>query len=271
MIGDGPSPVPEVLTSPLLAHPGAIHGFATRRGGVSQGDFAALNFSPKWVEDTTAVKENHRILGRYLGYDPQRLFRVFQVHGAQGVVVGGEAPCEVEGLEADFLVTDQPGAVLGVITADCVPVLLLDPGRLAVAAVHAGWRGLVAGVLEKAVGALGRSYGCLPGDLRAALGPSIGPCCFEVGEEVVAAFRKAYPSEPGLVISPASSSIRGERPHVDLWKSARAALEGAGLRSDRIADPEGCTFCDPVRFHSYRRQGPRVGQHLSVIGLVPEA
>lgn len=263
----GAATAPEVLTVPLLAHPALIHGFTTRNGGVSQGPFASLSFSPKWEEDREAVVENHKRLARHLGYDGARLYRVFQVHGAEGVVVQDEDPAEVYRHHADFLVTDRPGATLGVITADCVPVLLLDPARPAVAAVHAGWRGLVAGVIQAAVRALGAAYGSPPAVLRAALGPSIGPCCFEVGPEVVAEFEAAFPDAPELVIPAGTGAALGARPHVDLWQGARRALEGAGVAPASIADPAGCTCCAPARFHSYRRQGPKVGQQISVIGI----
>ena len=262
-------PTPDVIQSPLLRLPGRVHGFTTRRGGVSQGVFAALNFSPKWPEDHEAVLENHRLLADHLGYDPARLYRVFQVHGAHGVRVDGESVRDVYANQADYLVTDRPGVTVGVITADCVPVLLADATRPAVAAVHAGWRGLVAGVIQAAVRRLERDFGSRPAQLRAALGPSIGPCCFEVGPEVVDAFQQAFPGAQQLIHPAGTGPARGKRPHVDLWTAARLALLGAGLEPAHIDAPPPCTMCAPERFHSYRREGPRVGQHLSVIGLRP--
>ncbi|MDY0000771.1 MAG: polyphenol oxidase family protein, partial [Polyangia bacterium] len=235
---------PELITAQCLEAPGLIHSFTTRRGGVSKGSFTSLNFSPKWPEDLAAVAENHRLLARSLGFDPRRLYRVFQVHGTDGVVVNDESPAKVYERQADFLVTDRPGAILGVITADCVPVLLWDPGRPAVAAVHAGWRGLVAGVLEAAVSTLKSRYGSRPSSIRAALGPSIGPCCFEVGAEVVEAFARAFPDAPGLALQPGPGRGTSTRPHVDLWAAARHALQRAGLRQEHLADPPGCTHCD---------------------------
>jgi hypothetical protein len=268
-----PVPSPEVLQSPLLDLPGRVHGFTTRRGGVSEGVFSSLNFSPKWPEEREAVARNHRLLADHLGYDPHRLYRVFQVHGREGVHVTGQPVEQVYAHRADFLVTGQPGVTLGVITADCVSALIADPTRPAVAAVHAGWRGLAAGVLEAAVSALRQRLGSRPADLRAALGPSIGPCCFEVGPEVVDAFAAAFPGESGLAGRPAQRAANAgdapgdERPHVDLWTAARLALQRAGLAPEHIDTPPGCTHCDARRYHSYRRDGPRVGQHLSVVGI----
>ncbi len=272
-----PVPTPDVVQSPLLDLPGRVHGFTTRRGGVSEGVFSSLNFSPKWPEEREAVAQNHRLLAEHLGYDPHRLYRVFQVHGREGVHVTGQPVKQVYANRADFLVTGQPGVTVGVITADCVPALIADATGPAVAAVHAGWRGLVAGVLEAAVKTLRQRLGSRPQNLRAALGPSIGPCCFEVGPEVVDAFAEAFPGEPGLVRRPEEKSptpdrARGDRrSHVDLWTAARLALQRAGLASEHIDVPPGCTHCDARRYHSYRRDGPRVGQHLSVVGNLRDA
>lgn len=258
-------PDPLVLQADLLARPGRRHGFTTRHGGVSTGPFAALNLSPKWPEETENVDANYDRLARWAGFDRQRLYLARQVHGVQGVRVEDQPPDEVRVQEADYLFTDRPGVTVAVITADCVPVLLADTNSRAVAAAHAGWRGLVAGVIQTAVRSLGE-LSSRPEDLVAGLGPSIGPCCFEVGAEVAEAFARAFPDEPDLVV-PARRSTPSSKPHVDLWRAARAALIRAGLDPARIADPPGCTLCEPGRYYSYRRDGARIGQQLAFIGL----
>jgi YfiH family protein len=258
-------PEPELLHAEVLALPGCHHGFTTRLGGVSTGPFAELNLSPKWYEQQEAVEQNYDLLARAAGFDRARLYRVRQVHGARGVRVEGQPVAEVQRTEADFLLTDRPGVTVGVITADCVPVLLADRARPAVAAAHAGWRGLVAGVIEAAVEALQRQLGSRPRNLVAAHGPCIGRCCFEVGPEVAEQFDRALPSTPGIVVPP--GELDNPKPHVDLWRAARAVLERAGLPLASIADPPACTMCDEARFFSFRRQGSQVGQHLSFIGL----
>lgn len=279
---------PEILQVPSLVAPGVLHGFTTRRGGVSQPPFASLSFSSKWPEEREAVAENHRRLAARLRYDPERLYLVRQVHGAAGVEVVDQERSAVAEIEADFLVTAQPGVTVGIITADCVGVLLLDPEVPAVAAAHAGWRGLVAGVLAATVEGL-EALGARRDRLRAALGPSIGPCCFEVGPEVVEAFRSAFPDAAAPLLvpygpapwqspPPSSPSCNGgpppsagsrlsDRSHVDLWAATRLALERAGVGAERIIAPPGCTRCEADRFHSYRRDGPRMGQQIAVIGI----
>jgi YfiH family protein len=257
---------PLVLQAAPLVRPGRRHGFTTRLGGVSEGPFAALNLSPKWTEEAANVDANYDRVARWAGFDRQRLYLGRQVHGARGVRVTDQPPAQVRTHEADYLFTDRPGVTVGVITADCVPVLLADPARPAVAAVHAGWRGLVAGVIGAAVSSL-EALGSRPADLAAGLGPSIGPCCFEVGPEVVEAFAEAFDGADDLVVRSRPDGAPGGRPHIDLWRAARAALTRAGLRPERIADPPACTLCDAERFYSYRRDGARIGQQLAFIGL----
>jgi len=257
---------PVVLHPDVLARFGGPAGFTTRIGGVSPGPFAELNLSAKWPQDAHNVDVNYDRLARWAGFDREKLYLARQVHGARGARVADQTPGQVRAQEADFLYTDRPGVTVGVITADCVPVLLADPTRPAVAAAHAGWRGLVAGVIGAAVRALG-DLGSRPGDLVAGLGPCIGPCCFEVGPEVVESFADAFGDDPDIVTPAGTGPTPFPKPHVDLWRAARAALVRAGLDPARIADPPGCTMCLPERFYSYRRDGALIGQHLAYIGL----
>jgi hypothetical protein len=169
-------------------------------------------------------------------------------------VTGDEPLDAVLARDADALIARRPGIRVGVRTADCVPILIEAPADGACAAVHAGWRGLVAGVVEATVDALG-ARAIEPDALRAAIGPCIGPCCFEVGDEVAVRF-------DGFVVK----GRAGARPHVDLPAAARAALRRAGVLAVD-AGPVACTRCDPRRYHSYRRDGPGTPQHLSHIAV----
>jgi hypothetical protein len=184
---------------------------------------------------------------------PPAILLMRQVHGA----LVAQAPWV--GLpEADASVTSGPGPVLGIKTADCLPVLLVDPVRRAVAAAHAGWRGTVAGVARSAVRAL-VADGSRPADLRAALGPGIGPCCYEVGDEVKAAFGEE--GRPFFRPGP-----RG-RDHLDVRAANRQQLVGSGLAPERIDSVDHCTFCLGSLYHSYRRDGPRSGRMISFVGF----
>jgi YfiH family protein len=221
-----PSAPPFVQTEKLAAIPGLVHGFGQRSGAPVNGA---------------------------VGRVPEGILLMKQVHGATVV----PAPWTAEP-EADAAVASRAGSLLGIKTADCLPVLVADPGRRAVAAAHAGWRGTVAGVVRAAVDALVRE-GSIARDLWAALGPGIGPCCYEVGDEVKAAFGddgRAF-FRPGA---------RG-RDHLDVRAANRAQLLASGLRPEHIDSIDHCTFCAAGLYHSYRRDGPRSGRMISFVGF----
>jgi YfiH family protein len=237
------------------------HGFSTRAGGVSAAPFEALNLGGKWDDDPAAVAENRRRFTRALGIaGPLHVAR--QVHGAE--VVRARPGDDLEALgrvEADAICADAPGLAVGVFVADCIPALLADPATGVFGAAHAGWRGVVAGVLPATVRALA-ALGARPADLHVALGPAIGACCFEVGPEVVAAFEGA---DLGGAVRP-SPRGRADRRHVDLLWAARRQLERAGLDPEAVDAGAGCTSCDRARFYSFRRDGRATGQLMGVIG-----
>jgi YfiH family protein len=257
----------ELWELPLLraAFPAPFaHAFSTRLGGVSAPPFDALNLGGKWGDDAVVVGENRRRFLRAAGVGAP-LYAARQVHGAAVARVrAGDDPAPLARVEADALVTDAPGVTLGVFVADCIPALIADPRTGAVAAIHAGWRGTVAGVARAAVAALGRELGARPADLRVALGPAIGACCFEVGAEVVGAFRAALGDAAASVVLP---SPRGapDRWHVDLKAANRLFLERAGVDPAAIESGPECTHCDRARFFSYRRDGSATGQLMAVI------
>lgn len=253
-----------LLVSPSL-EPHFRHGFTTRAGGVSGPPFDSLNFGRKWGDDGARVDENHRRLLAAAGMPV--MYAATQVHGARIVRVrAGDDPATVRREEADGLCSDSPNLALAIYVADCVPVLLADPVTGAFAAIHSGWRGTVAGVVAAGVATLVQEFGSRPADLRAALGPAIGPCCFEVGPEVVAAFEALSPDarQNGIVrlIRPGP-----HKPHVDLRLYLRLQLQQAGLRPEHIDACAACTVCDDQgRFYSYRRFGRATGQMVGFIG-----
>ena len=182
-----------------------------------------------------------------------RLLLLRQVHGATVV----EAPWEGTP-EADAAVAAAPGWLLGIRTADCLPVLLVDVDRRLVAAAHAGWRGTAAGIAARAVDAL-VAHGARPEQILAALGPGIGPCCYEVGEEVREAF--------GPDGSAAFRSGPSGRPHLDLRAANVRQLVAAGLRAEAIHHVADCTRCRADLYHSFRRDGPAAGRMISFVGF----
>jgi YfiH family protein len=188
---------------------------------------------------------------------PRPWLELKQVHSARVIAAEQWQP----GLEADALISSRGGTRLVVKTADCVPILLLDPVRRAVAAVHAGWRGAVQGIAAAAVREMGRLYGSRPEDIVAALGPAIGGCCYEVGPEVAVQFRDWFPERNDLE----------RRTRIDLRLALRRQLAGAGLEEARIDTAEACTCCGGGQFHSWRRDGARAGRMFSAIALMGDA
>ena len=176
-----------------------------------------------------------------------------QVHGTRVVEARGPSLTA----DADAVWTAQPGILVGIVTADCVPVLLVDRQRRLAAAVHAGWRGAAAGIVEATVETLSREAGSVPDELEAAVGPAIGGCCYEVGEDVITAFT----ARTGDLTAPAWTE-RGGRRHVDLRTAVRLLLERAGVAEVAVLGP--CTSC-AAEYHSYRRDGSR-GRQLSFAG-----
>lgn len=247
------------LTSPLLTRAGFRHAFFTRRGGVSSGPFASLNFSVKVGDTPENVARNLDLAGECLGVARSRIFFSSQVHGRTvRMLDAGDTPEQVVFDAADALVTSEAGLACGVRTADCVPILLADAVTGVVAAAHAGWRGVVCDILAATVEQMERR-GSAPSALVAAIGPHISRTAFEVSEDVARALAHAA-GDDGVV-----DRERGSKPHVDLRRAVRLQLIRLGLSHDAIEDVPGCTYSDPEQFFSFRRDGPESGRHISVI------
>ena len=255
-----------MLLSETLKNAQFRHGFSTRAGGVSEPPFDSLDFA--LLRDPARLWENQRRLAAAVGFDPSRLYQTQQVHGRVVVLAGGD-PAAMLTREADALVA-EPGSqnAVAVRVADCVPVLLAhrDSGR--VAAVHAGWRGIVADVIGASVRQVGgdsRGGGGGGERLLAAIGPCIGPCCFEVGADVGAKIARTTSDE----VIARRDDARG-KVYVDLRAAVRVQLRALGLSDEAIDDvPDrtraGCTRCDAQRFYSHRRDGDSSGRLMAVI------
>lgn len=226
-----------VATVPALEGiPGLVHGFEQRMG------------PPGWE---TREESQRRVADALIAKGRLHLLR--QVHGAEL----RRAPWE-GAPEGDAALAEKDGLILGVQTADCLPVLIVDGRRRAVAVAHAGWRGTAQGVTRVAARAL-FDAGSDPPDLVAALGPAAGPCCYEVGEEV----RAAFGAEGSAFFRPGP---RG-RPLLDVPGANRSQLEALGLRPERIHRLDDCTICRADLYHSYRREGPSGGRMISFVGF----
>jgi hypothetical protein len=249
----------EALESPLLAAAGFRHAFFTRRGGVSDGPYATLSFSESVGDRRENVAENLARAAARLGVEPRHVHFLSQVHGREVWQLDGSEPREATlQREGDALVCAVAGIACGVRVADCVPVLIGDRSSGAVAAAHAGWRGVVRGVTSAAVERL-RALGSRPADLVAAIGPHLSLEAFEVSDDVAAELLRASP-DPQVV-----DRTLGPKPHVDLARILRAQLAALGLAPAQIDEVPGCTLREPERFFSFRRDGARSGRHLAAI------
>lgn len=240
--------------------------FTTRPGGVSEGPHASLNLGTGSGDDPARVAANGRRLAEALGFPPGGLARLRQVHGADVALVTAPGPPG----EYDAAVTDRPGVVLLVLAADCVPVLLVDPDRPAVGAVHAGWRGVAADVPGAAVRRMAEAFGSRPCRLRAAIGPAIGPCCYEVDEPVAERFAETGLAfeQPLAVEGPPREGRRRWR--LDLAAAIARRLHDAGVPAAGVSAAGLCTACRPDLFFSHRRDGPGTGRQAGLVWLEAE-
>jgi YfiH family protein len=277
-------------TGAALAHPSALHlsswlrqdwllhGFSTRLGGVSQlpcsrgeGDLN-LGYTPD--DDPAAVEENRqRFLAAVLPRNSilpdaahSGIVTLKQMHSGVARRVARSEIGERAALWGDGLMTDEPGVLLGIQTADCLPVLVADVRRRAVAAFHAGWRGTLKGIVERGVTSMSKEFGSRPEDLTAAIGPGIGCCCFTVGREVADLFAARYPYAQDLF---QERGGEGGGLRLDLAEANRRQLLSAGLSAEAIHSLGLCTSCHTDRFFSYRAERGRTGRMMAVIGVRP--
>lgn len=249
------------LVSPLIEKIGVRHAFSTRIGGVSCGAFASLNFgnpmgSP--IRDSNeSIETNYARLLDAINLADRPVSQVHQIHGNEIVTLrDGDAPARHQ--KADGLLSDSPQTVLSVRTADCVPILIASGSGHWVAAVHAGWRGIVVGVLPAAISELHR-HGVPVDQIVVAVGPCIGPAAFEVGAEVAEEFRRVFADEAPITRKP------GERSHVDLCAAAELQARRCGVPAANIDAAQKCTVAHADLFFSHRRDAGLTGRMVAVI------
>ena len=259
--------VPFLQSDGFNAAGGVAHGFSTRLGGVSEGMWASLDLGVSRGDDPDHVRENYRRFRSAIGSRCAALAACNQVHGAvvRNITSADmkRDPYDKVGCDADGLMTAIPGITLTVFTADCIPVLLYDPKRRVVAALHAGWRGTAGGIVTVAVGQMAAVYGSDPADILAAIGPGIGPDCFETHEDVPNAMTAALST---AVLRHIRIKENGKFA-VDLKAINAMRLEQAGLDPAHIAVSDLCTACHPDKFWSHRLQGTSRGSMAAVIQL----
>src|SRR5215472_17216512 len=268
-------------TDALTKVPWLVHGFSTRSGGVSELlREKVLNLGFTAWDTRENVLENRRRLKSALGANDLRLIALKQIH-SDVVHLFSNSPAEP--CRGDASATNRPGLLLAVQTADCVPILLADLKKRAVAAVHAGWRGTLQRIVIKAIGKMLMQFGTKPEDLLAAIGPSIGGCCYEVGTEVATEFKSQFANasdwfdelrtgdEPNplqwLNMKPPGHQPPPKNVLLDLRKANRAQLLEAGLPPRNISASDLCTACRRDLLFSYRKEAGTTGRLMSVIGI----
>jgi len=275
-----------ILQAPALARlPWLVHGFSTKPGGVSdQNGERVFNLGFTEWDTRENILENRRRFQSALRASDLKLISLQQIHS--DVIHLFDAP-PAEPCRGDASATNRPGLLLGVQTADCVPILLVDPKKPAVAAVHAGWRGTLQRIVVKAIGQMQMHFKTRSADLLAAIGPSIGGCCYEVGTEVASQFLSQFAEAPEwfdefrtgdepnpiqwLNMMPPGHQPPPKNVLLDLRKANRAQLLGAGLRPSNIFVSDLCTACRRDLLFSYRKEGPQSGRLMSVIGIRSQA
>jgi len=268
--------------APFKRLPWLVHGFSTRTGGASVVDSGqrVLNLGFTAWDKRETVLENRQTFQSAIGASDVPLIPLNQFHSsiARLFSTPPAEPCK-----GDASYTNASGTLLGVQTADCVPILLVDPKKRAVAAIHAGWRGTLARIAEKTVGEMRAHFGSKPSDLLAALGPAIGSCCYEVGTELVTEFTSQFADadeyfdeprtgeEPNplqwLSMMPPGHQPPAKNVHLDLRKANRSQLLAGGLREAHVFVSDLCTACHTDLLFSYRKEADRSGRLLSTIGL----
>jgi polyphenol oxidase len=268
--------------APFQKLPWLAHGFSTRTGGKSAlptGE-QVLNLGFTEWDSREAVLKNRQAFQAAIGADELKLVPLKQFHSS---VVHFFRAAPAEPGKGDASLTNTPGLLLGVQTADCVPILLVDPKQRAVAAIHAGWRGTLARIAEKTVGEMRKRFRCDPAGLLAALGPAIGGCCYEVGTELVTQFTSQFAEAEGwfdelrtgdepnplqwLNMMPPGHQPPPKNVRLDLRKANRAQLLAAGLADKNIFVSNLCTACHGDLLFSYRREGEESGRLIGAVGI----
>jgi YfiH family protein len=253
-------PIPYYTFAELDAFPQLAHAVFTRHGGVSPAPWNSLNLGWMVGDEAARVEENYHRVANALGVRRQDLTTTWQVHGNKIMVADVHHRGTSLG-KADGIITNTPGIPLLQRFADCTPILLYDPVQQAVGIAHAGWQGVVARTAEAAVQAMQRHFGSQPAHMVAAVGPAIGPCCYEVGPEVIAAIRQSQ-HHPETLLRPGD---RDGHAYLDMWQANARQLHEAGVGTVAVA--ELCTACNTHRFFSHRGDHGQSGRFGAIIML----
>ena len=246
----------------------AVHAISTRQAGVSKKPYDSLNLAFHVGDDAASVWRNRVIFANSLGLKAEDIVSPQQVHGSHVLRVTAEhrgrgaRSYETAIGETDALITDEPGLPLLLCFADCTPVLFLDPEHKAVGIAHAGWKGTMQRIAQRTLEAMSREFKTEPSECLAGIGPAIGSCCYEVGEEIVDACRREFPGKAEKLLS----SKEG-KPHFDLWAANRLQLLEAGMQPQNIESAGHCTACERPWYFSYRADGGVTGRIAAIIAL----
>lgn len=239
-------------------------GFTTRNGGVSRAPFNSLNLGFNTEDHKSSVEGNRSTLARAFGIPPHHLLTIKQVHGSDLLLIDEANPdlTHFLNLECDAIVTNQPGIMIGILVADCYPVLLFDPLQKVAAVVHVGWRGAAAGILARTLTAMRENFNVMMHEVRAAVGPGIGGHSYEVDRPVREAFRKGAGHWEAC-----SREVGLGKWQLDLQQACRLQLLDAGLEERQIESVAECTCCHREMFYSYRRDQGQTGRQLGFVML----
>lgn len=252
----------------LFSEDVAVHAISTRLGGVSEAPYASLNLGLHVGDDKQKVWENRMRFAASLELKAEEICTPQQVHGSHVQQVterdAGRGCREYEDAlpETDALITDVPGLPLMLCFADCTPILFLDPEKKAVGIAHGGWKGTVNKIACQTLAAMGKAFGTLPEECLVGIGPSIGPCCYEVGSEVEQAFREAFPAFQERILSQ-----KDGKTHLNLWEANRQQLLAAGILPENMECAEACTACENQWYFSHRAEHGRTGRIAAMIAL----
>jgi len=251
-------------SSPLLGSVVFIaHGFLSRIGGISKGPFSSLNYDVREGDNKVNIEHHKAVVGRLFGFEAKRLLTINQVHGDDVLVIDKPVKniSDMSKTSADAIITNQYGVAIGVMTADCVPIILVDTVKKVIGMVHAGWKGTVKGVIPRTLEKMVKQFGSDKKAILAAIGPSIGQCCYEVDRSVVKEF--------GVTGSDSGDNEfikkEGDGWRIDLKRANLNQLLSAGILEKNISMESICTSCRNDLFFSYRADGKKTGRQLNFI------
>lgn len=247
---------------------GAVAAFSLRQGGCSKPPFDSLNFSESVGDSAENVQRNLEIMARRLAIEPAKIAICIQVHGGSAEILHSVPAARPR---ADAIIAAAPGLFPAVKTADCLPILLLDPVHRISAAVHAGWRGTVLRIAGKVIKIMKDKFGTDPREVIAAVGPTIGTCCYEVDDAVLIPFRASVPHAERFIITAQENRNPGgprrESLRLDLLEANRSEIISQGVREEKIFATHLCTSCRSDLFFSHRRDGAPTGRHIAIVGF----